>query len=209
MKKIDIALLIGLIVAIFLSNFNAFAKDYDDLRTDVVRLHILANSDSEEDQALKLKVRDAVLANSSVLFEDDLTYYETEKRIFNHLDEIQRIAESVIKGNGYTYAVQCALVNMEFDERVYEDFTMPAGNYDALRITIGAAEGHNWWCVMYPPLCLPAAEKPEKYTEVFTAEEIKILQNPQNFKIEFKCVELYKKLKQWLKENKDEPLFGG
>lgn len=202
MKKIDLALLIGLVAAIFLTNFSSFAENYDALQGGVVRLHILANSDSDEDQTLKLKVRDELLAGSDAFFEDGKTFYETEKNLEARMDSIQALAQRVVYENGYDYTVECALVNMEFDARKYQGFTMPAGNYDALRVTIGEAKGHNWWCVMYPPLCIPAAEKPEELKDVFSEEEINILQNPQNFKFEFKCVEVYKKFKKWLEERK-------
>lgn len=203
MKKIDIALLIGLAAAIVLTNFTAFSKTYDALRGDVLRLHILANSDSEEDQALKLKVRDEILKESAEFFPENATLPQTKAAVQAHLGEIQTLAEKTVQESGYAYRVECALVNMEFDERVYEDFTMPAGKYDALRVTIGEANGHNWWCVMYPPLCLPAAEKEENLKDYFTKDEIAMLKQPQRFKVEFKCVELFEKLKKWLDKDKD------
>ena len=194
MKKIDLALLIGLIFTIIISNFSVFANNYDDLRGSVVRLHILANSDSAEDQALKLKVRDALLAETKDLYQENLSYYETEKVMNDNLDRFKSIAERVIKENGYNYSVNCQLVNMEFDTRYYEDFTMPSGKYDALRITIGEAKGHNWWCVMYPPLCVPAATKVDDCKKTFNAQQIDMMKKPQKYKVKLKCVELYNKI---------------
>ena len=199
MKKIDIALLIGLIFTIVFSNISAFANDYDELRGNVVRLHILANSDSNEDQTLKLKVRDTILAETKDLYQENMSFYETEKMMYSNLDRFRAIAERVIAENGYNYSVQCELVNMKFDDRVYENFTMPGGYYDALRITIGEAKGHNWWCVMYPQLCVPAATKVEDCDKAFTNQQQKMLKNPQKYKVKFKCVEVYNDLKKKLK----------
>lgn len=199
MKKIDIALLIGLIFTIVFSNISAFANDYDELRGNVVRLHILANSDSNEDQTLKLKVRDTILAETKDLYQENMSFYETEKMMYSNLDRFRAIVERVIAENGYDYSVKCELVNMKFDDRVYENFTMPGGYYDALRITIGEAKGHNWWCVMYPQLCVPAATKVEDCDKAFTNQQQKMLKNPQKYKIKFKCVEVYNDLKKKLK----------
>ena len=199
MKKIDIALLIGLIFTIVFSNISAFANDYDELRGNVVRLHILANSDSNEDQTLKLKVRDTILAETKDLYQENMSFYETEKMMYSNLDRFKAIAERVIAENGYDYSVKCELVNMKFDDRVYENFTMPGGYYDALRITIGEAKGHNWWCVMYPQLCVPAATKVEDCDKAFTNQQQKMLKNPQKYKVKFKCVEVYNDLKKKLK----------
>ena len=187
MKKIDIALLIGIILAIVLSNLKVFAQNYDNLKTDVVRLHILANSDSDEDQALKLKVRDKILETGKELFDGSKSVEETERIIKEEMPEFKKTAEQVIADNGYDYSVNCELVNMYFDERIYDEFTLPAGNYDAFRITIGKAEGHNWWCVLYPSLCfvddtygIVTEEKKEDLKAVLTDEEFdEILKNPQ------------------------------
>ena len=128
MKKIDIALLIGIILAIVFSNLKVFAQNYDNLKTDVVRLHILANSDSDEDQALKLKVRDKILETGKDLFDGSKSVEETEKIIKEEMPELKKTAEQVIADNGYDYSVNCELVNMYFDERVYDEFTLPAGD---------------------------------------------------------------------------------
>jgi stage II sporulation protein R len=205
MKKIDIALLAGLVIAIIVSNLSAFADKYSDIKSSVIRLHILANSDSESDQALKLKVRDEILKQTADLFDDNLSFDETEKRVAKNLDVFEEIARETILSNGYDYPVKCRLVNMEFNDRQYDDFTLPAGRYDALRIEIGDAHGHNWWCVMYPPLCLPAAEDIEQYSDIFTPDEIKMLKEPGRYKIKFKIVELIEKLKNFL-EGKDKTI---
>lgn len=200
MKKMDIILLGGLIGAIVFSNFAHLESTLESIESDVLRLHILANSDSEEDQRLKLKVRDRLLEQSSEFFGECGGLEETEALAAQNIDRINELVLEVINENGFDYKAQTQLVNMEFDERVYGDITMPAGNYDALRITIGEAEGKNWWCVMYPPLCIPAAESAEADTAAaenyFDKDELDIMENPQNYQVKFKCVEIFKDLKK-------------
>ncbi len=176
MKKLDVALLLGLVIAVILSSVNAFAKDLEGISDGVLRLHILANSDSKEDQELKLKVRDAVLNETEDLFCKGKTRLEVEQIALNNIDKIQDVAERTIKDNGYNYPVKCELTYMEFNDRTYGDITLPAGYYDAVRITIGEAKGHNWWCVMYPQLCIaPSLDKE-------SLEPIDTSLNKENFK---------------------------
>ncbi len=176
MKKLDVALLLGLVIAVILSSVNAFAKDLEGISDGVLRLHILANSDSKEDQELKLKVRDAVLAETEDLFCKGKTRLEVEQIALNNINKIQDVAERTIKDNGYNYPVKCELTYMEFNDRTYGDITLPAGYYDAVRITIGEAKGHNWWCVMYPQLCIaPSLDKE-------SLEPIDTSLNKENFK---------------------------
>lgn len=195
MRKLDFCLLFGLFIAVISANAFSFSEKCEGIEDSVLRFHILANSDSEADQTLKLKVRDAVLEGTDGWFADCASVPETEQVIAERIDEIEEIASRTISAEGYSYPVSCKLVHMDFDARVYDNFTMPPGDYDALRITIGEAGGKNWWCVMYPPLCLPAAMDLEEFKDEFTAEELEMLQNPQNFQVKFKCVELYQQLK--------------
>lgn len=199
-KNAELALLIGMAVTIFCAGFLGFEENYNDITETVFRLHILANSDSEEDQQLKLKVRDAVLEETSCIFEDSSTAEESAKAAEGCLEEIKGIAERVVRENGYSYNVACEVTDMDFDDRVYDTITMPAGHYKALRITIGDAKGKNWWCVMFPPLCLPAVTNIDEALEdcggVFTAEELDMLQNPENYECRFYVLELVEKVKK-------------
>lgn len=195
MKKIDLALLAGLIIAIIISSENAFAKDLQDISDSVVRLHILANSDSAEDQALKLKVRDAILSETSYIFTEGKTRLEAEQLIVDNMDKIQIIAERVIAENGYSYPVKCELKYMEFNERKYDNITLPAGYYDALRITIGEAKGKNWWCVMYPQFCVSPSIR-QKDLKSFSSSEVKIMKQPTKYKVRFKCVDWFNSIKR-------------
>ncbi len=159
MKRIDLALLVGLVAAIFLSSFTSFARDCDDVRQNVVRLHILANSDSETDQNLKLAVRDKILTETSDLFSKPVSKAEVEKTALNQLKRIEQIAEEEVTRQGFDYDVSAELVNMFFESRSYGETSMPVGRYDAIRVKIGSAKGKNWWCVLFPPMCIPAASE--------------------------------------------------
>ncbi|MCH5193704.1 MAG: stage II sporulation protein R [Oscillospiraceae bacterium] len=198
-KQAELALLLGMAAAVFCAGFCGFAQDYKDITDTVFRLHILANSDSDADQQLKLKVRDAVLENCSCIFEGAESAEEAAEAARSHMTEIQRTAERVIAENGADYPVRCEVTEMEFDKRIYDSITMPAGRYQALRLTIGSAEGKNWWCVMFPPLCLPAVtdtdEALEEFNGVFTEEELDMLSNAENYECRFYFLELYRKIK--------------
>lgn len=189
MKKIFFA---GLLITVILSNIGGFVRDgkkLDELRGSVLRLHILANSDTDYDQNLKIKVRDALLENSEQIFGSAESLSDAERTAREKLPQITETAEKVLKENGCNYSVKASVTDWDFDTRVYGDITMPSGNYKALRIEIGEAEGHNWWCVMYPPLCLPAVCDVEdnKETEAvfFDSKELDIMKNPQKYEIRF------------------------
>ena len=123
----------------------------------VVRLHVLANSDTEEDQALKLKVRDAILEVSAPMVEDCTTQAEAMEILNAHLTDLETAASAVISSEGYDYPVTVLLGEEDYPTRTYESCAFPAGTYVSLRICIGEAEGQNWWCCLFPPLCLSAA----------------------------------------------------
>lgn len=197
MRKIELAAAIGLILAVACGSFGEFREKVEALHSDVLRLHILADSDAPEDQALKLKVRDALLERSGELFDGCSSSEEVKARAEAEEDAIRGIAQEVLRENGCTDPVTVELVQMQFDAREYDSFTMPSGRYDALRIVIGSGQGHNWWCVMYPPLCLPAVSADACFDED-TAE---ILTHPEEFEVRFKCVEIYDAVKQRLTED--------
>lgn len=200
MLKIEKAILIGFLVAVaamMVANFSAFAAQSSDIRQKVFRLHILANSDSQADQALKLKVRDRILAESGTLFQSANNKAQVIREARTDLPQIEAIAQNEIRREGYTYPVKAQVVHMYFNTRVYGNVTLPAGDYDALRITIGAAKGHNWWCVLFPPLCLPSAEGEEKLEENLTPSENSAVTHGSQPQIEvkFKSLELLESVK--------------
>lgn len=141
----------------------------EKLAEEVLRFHILANSDSEEDQALKMEVKEAVLDWMEGAAPDEMDVTETKLWLKQHSDELEELCENEIRKRGYDYPVSAAVTTCYFPEKSYEDMTFPEGNYEALRIEIGAAEGHNWWCVLYPNLCFAKAVRvvvpEEKETE--------------------------------------------
>lgn len=171
----------------------SFASGCAEVRHDVLRLHIVGASDSEFDQSLKLKVRDAVLEKGGELFDGTVTADEAEKIITPRIDELKAVAEEVLKENGCDYKVDITVGEEYFTTRCYENFTMPAGVYTAVRVNIGSAEGKNWWCVMFPPLCLPAASV--EADAFFTDEEMKIVSSSPRYEPRFKIVEIYESIK--------------
>jgi stage II sporulation protein R len=198
---IPTAVFLGLVITICITAVTSFAEEYENLQKNVLRLHVLANSDSEADQALKLKVRDAVLAATA---EDFAKSGQAESAAIvsaaASLDKIYEAAIAEIRRNGYDYDVTVELTDIPFDARVYDvngkGFTMPEGVYTAVRITIGTGEGKNWWCVMFPPLCLPAvtAESAAVMSESFTDEQIDIMSEPTKYEAKLYVVELWNKV---------------
>lgn len=196
LKKMEWVLIIGLVIAIIL-HMVSFAACCSEVRNDVLRLHILANSDSEEDQALKLRVRDAVLNESGYIFEGVTNVRQARREAKKELNTMQRVAQKTVLESGYTYPVTVSLEKCFFETRYYESFTLPAGEYEALRIVIGKGEGHNWWCVMFPQLCLASCAEIEDAKSLSEEEKQLISSSPQ-FEIRFKCVEIYEKIKKIL-----------
>ncbi len=154
-KRFCVAIVVTLVLLLVLSYLpiHGEAKVYDT----VLRLHVLANSDSEEDQALKLKVRDGVLAVTAPLLENAETRDQAEAIVRAHMTDIQSAAEAVVAQNGSEQAVTVMLDLEDYPTRNYESCAFPAGEYLSLRVCLGEAEGQNWWCVLFPPLCLSAA----------------------------------------------------
>ncbi len=169
-----------------------FESTCEKLEKDVLRLHILANSDEEYDQNLKYSVRDEVIKTISPLYDDCITKEDAIKVTGKNLKLIERTALKVIEDNGYYYEVGVRVTNKFFDTRYYDEFTMPAGMYDTLEITIGEAKGKNWWCVMYPSLCVGAASKISMKEDLDDDEYDVITSDDVVYK--FKVVEYYEKL---------------
>ena len=166
-----------------------FVNSCEELSEDVLRIHILANSDSAADQSLKLGVRDRVLRECSDYFSGCNDKAEALNITRTHLSEIEQIASSEIKRRGFDYPVTAQVGEMYFNTRYYEDFTMPAGQYDALRLTIGDGEGQNWWCVMYPSLCVGAASETEMEDYLDDGEYEVVTADKYDFR--FKLVEYW------------------
>jgi len=189
-NRAEKAVLTGFLLAALLS-FVGFADTCDALDDNVLRLHILAESDSAEDQRVKLAVRDRLLAESDFLFADAVDCPSAKAAATEKLPQIRLLVADELKKQGATYSFTVEIVeSMYFEQREYENFTMPAGEYAALRIVLGKGEGHNWWCVMFPPLCTSAACK----TEAIPAKQNKVISQNGKYEIKFKVYEWISRL---------------
>ena len=171
------------------------------LASQVIRLHVLANSDSEEDQALKLEVRDRVLETTSALLAGETEPQAAAVLLNQHLDDIAQTAAQEISAQVHDDRVEVRLEQTWFPTRQYQGISLPAGNYLALRVLIGAAEGHNWWCVVFPNLCLPAVSERALEASTLTPGQISLLQEEEtSYVFRFKTLELWQSLKHRLME---------
>ena len=189
----ELAILAAFIIACVISTMS-FASACEDIRGSVLRMHVVANSDSEEDQCLKLKVRDAVLEAGKEYFDNSESAAQAEEKLIPVKDELENVAKKVVEDNGYDYDVKVNIGNAYFPTRTYDgDVTLPAGEYEAVNVIIGSGDGHNWWCVMFPPMCLPAAESDTELDEVLSQREYEIVKSNPKFEPRFKIVEWYEK----------------
>lgn len=187
------------LLMIAFDSLSLFQKECREIQEDVLRLHILANSNSEEDQAVKLKVRDRILLESGELFNTVGDKSSAQEKAAENTDKVEQIAKEVLAEEGFSYPVTAKVTRQFFDTRVYDGFTMPAGWYDSLQVVLGEGEGRNWWCVLYPPLCISAAEKTqEKLEENFTEGERQVLESEPEYEVRFFIVELAGKIGNWL-----------
>lgn len=185
------------------SKIDAFSDGYKE---KLIRFHVLANSDSEEDQALKLKVRDDVIDYLQPKLKTSKSIKESEKIILEEKSNLINICENTIRENGYNYDVDIDLGYSKFPTKQYSSVVLPAGEYKSLKILIGNGQGKNWWCVMFPPLCFVDEqnnvidkETDQKLREVLTQEEYELIVEKDNTKvnnleIKFKIVEIIQKL---------------
>ena len=171
----------------------------ENISGEVFRLHVLANSDADFDQKLKLKVRDAVLEEMNPELSKSKSKEETQLIIYQNLDRIEKCALETIRKEGYNYTVHSEIGNEYFPEKHYGDIRLPAGNYDGLKLIIGNGEGQNWWCVMYPPLCfvdagcvIKEADK-SKLKENLSADDYRLITESDSVPvtIKFKVVEMF------------------
>ncbi len=185
----------GLCLCVLLS-LCGFAANCAVVRDRVVRLHILANSDSESDQTLKLLVRDAVVEAAAGWLDDAPDIAAAQAVVTQRLPALQAVAQQTVYDAGYDYPVEAELTPMYFTTRQYDTVTMPAGVYEAVRFTIGAGAGKNWWCVVYPPLCAGAAIKPDPLCDVLDSTQTRIVTGGERYVVRFKVVEWLQGLAQ-------------
>lgn len=194
--KLEGALLIGLAAAILFAA--AGIQMQSALAGKMLRLHVIANSDSDEDQALKLKVRDSVLREVELLTEHDDTVSTARADVASDLSAIQQAAEDVIASEGYTYDVRLSLGEAYFPTKNYDGFALPAGRYDALRVEIGESAGQNWWCVLFPPFCTTAAFEEEAVAAGLDEDEIRLMSSDGEYELRFRLVEWISRLRELL-----------
>jgi len=197
LKRWEIGLLLTL--AVFLVSGSLALRTQDALADKVVRLHVLANSDSEEDQALKLQVRDGVLTRAEQLLNGIGERRTAETVLTENLSDLQRAAVEIVGENGYAYPVSVELADTEFPTKEYDGFTLPAGEYLALRVIIGEGKGRNWWCVVFPPVCTTAGvDLPVTALAVgFDEEQVRLVtEENEGYVLKLKTVELWERLRQ-------------
>ena len=190
-KTVFKAVLCAFLICLMLSMIS-FDAESQAISEEVLRLHILADSDSAEDQALKLKVRDRIQELCADIFSQCDSETDAENIVEKRLPEILSAASEVVRENGGSDVVRGELVNMYFTTRTYDNITLPAGNYNALRITIGSGSGHNWWCVMFPPICVGAASD-VNISDVLNDDQTELVTS-NHIEYKFKIYELYENL---------------
>lgn len=192
LKKSRIFISLFAVLLIVVSISKPIIDRSESISTKVFRLHILANSDSDFDQELKLSVKDAILENSAKLFQSSSTLSQAIESAQSNIDTFRNIAKYVIEENGYTYNVDVTIDKEYFDTRYYDSFIMPAGMYNTMKIVIGEGKGHNWWCVMYPSVCISGCI--DDFDKVLSAQEKELLTS-NKFIPKFKIIELYESIK--------------
>jgi len=210
MKRILVFMLS--IIVIFFIGFNCLnliygstSSEQKNISNKIIRFHVLANSDSIEDQSLKLKVKDEIIKYMMPKLDKSNSIDESRKILKENDKEIKKIAENIINKNGYKYSVNTYLGQEQFPIKTYGNITLPQGQYEAYKIVIGNGQGQNWWCVMFPPLCfvdvtkgeVSTKETEQKMKKVLKEEELKSINNSKNsYEIKFKVVEEINKLKK-------------
>ena len=194
-KNLKMVIILSILLFIYISicAFSYAQNISMDIAESVFRLHVIANSDSNEDQNLKYIVRDNLLTYMNSICENCKSKEEAISMVQENKNIFQEIATNTIKENGYDYAVKINIGNFEFPTKNYGDISLPAGYYDALRVEIGEAKGQNWWCVMFPPLCfvdISSGVVPDESKELIenslSEEEFALVSNQSDNEIQFK-----------------------
>ena len=193
-KKLKIFVPLFLVFVFMFSYIAPFIETSENISDQVFRLHILANSDSAEDQQLKLKVRDEILKKGETVFSSSNSLEETIELCKNNIALFQQTAEQCLKDNGSDYDVKVYVDKEYFNTREYDDITLPSGIYNALKIEIGQGKGHNWWCVMFPAICLSSVTDDE-LNKYLSEDEQKLVNSDSKYEVRFKIVEIYEKVK--------------
>ena len=199
LKRWEVALMIGLMVAVLAGAW--LGEEQTALADKVIRLHVIANSDSGADQTLKLAVRDRVLEAAEGLYPPDADLEQARAVLEENLEALAAAGQAEVEARGYGYPVTARLERCWFPTKEYGDFALPAGTYEALRVVIGDGAGENWWCVAFPPLCLGAAgETVDQAAQAgrFTDGQVKLIRQEEGYVLKFKSMELLGQLQGWL-----------
>ena len=196
MRRLIYCIIPALVIAV-LTAVAPFYHSCRELYNDVLRVHILANSDSAADQSLKLAVRDRVVAECAAYYDGCADKEQARDITRAHLSDIERIARDEIAARGFDYPVTARVEEAYFNTRCYENFTMPAGRYEALRLSIGDAAGGNWWCVIYPSLCVGAASGGRMQEELNDGEYRVVTADRLDFR--FRIVEWFESILNWFR----------
>ena len=200
--KIFLSVIAVAIILYTAFSFTYFSASSQSVRADVVRLHILANSDSKKDQAVKLLVRDALLNENTNLLSRGVTTDNAKEYFLENKEILLATAKETLKKNNFDYDVSISLGKEYFETRRYGELIFPAGEYTSLKVILGNGKGHNWWCVMFPPLCVPSASDIEtdesKTADYLTHGGEKIVTGGNKYIIKFKILEIYEELRNEL-----------
>ncbi len=200
-KRTEISLLFGLLFAVALC-FAGFEADCSVLRSGSFRLRVIAASDSAADQELKLKVRDEILKATAADFAACENAKQAKSTAQKNIARTKALARRVIEENGFSYGCTARVKRQFFSTCDYGDFTLPAGEYESLVVTLGKGEGHNWWCVLFPGVCVPAAAGKQSFEALFSDEAAAVACGQGNYTVRFKAAEIYEKIKEKCKKIK-------
>lgn len=195
-KWLNFSLIFGIIAAILISNIN-FSNSCKEMYENIIRIRIIANSNSEADQTLKLNIRDAVLESSKEIFSGIKDYNEAEKIASENINLFKETAQSVVNEKGLNYKVDLKIKDEFFDTREYDNFTLPAGTYKSLVFTVGEGRGQNWWCVMFPEVCVGGCSG--KLSDSLSDDSANIAYNSDKYIVKFKTVEIFENIKTKIK----------
>ena len=196
MKK-SVRIICVIVLTILIWGVGVLIHDKDILRNDIIRLHVVGNSNSVQDQNVKLAVKDGIVAWLQENLHDKFSVEDAKTYIYKSIPDLQQLANQILENNGVAEKAVISLKKESFDTRVYDTFTLPAGVYESLRVEIGNASGRNWWCVVFPALCLPTSSEEFCQTAVSSGVDnglAETLTGNENFEIRFYFLDLIGKI---------------
>lgn len=198
LKRWEVALLSGFAVALLMGAY--LNREQAALADSIIRLHVIANSDSHADQELKYQVRDRILTEAAALYQPGDDLQQVRKSMEDNLTLLAEAGREVVEEQGYDYPVSASLERTWFPTKKYTDFALPAGNYTALRIVVGEGKGENWWCVAFPPLCLGSVSETVDEAAAagnFTKDQVSLITGESGgYVIKFKAIEWWQTIKK-------------